>query len=213
MQTFGKISASILAHNNKSCFFILVVLAFLFHSNSIRAQADTSNSASINDTIKKASVRIHKPLKAVLFSAALPGLGQAYNRKYWKIPIIYAGLGVASYFLYDQNKKYQCFRKAYIMKVDGDPLTDGSCTLKGKRYTGTQEIETAKNYYRRNIDLISALMVLWYGLNLVDAAVDAHLFHFDVSDNLSLRIAPDIHRNQSIQQSYTSLGIALTINM
>lgn len=168
----------------------------------------TSDSTQI-DSLSKSKAKVHSPLKAVLFSAALPGLGQAYNKKYWKIPIIYVGLGVGSYFLYAQNKKYQLFRKAYQMKVDGDPLTDG----RYGRYTSEFELEQGKNYHRRNVDLISALLAVWYGLNLVDAAVDGHLFHFDVSDNLSMELSPEIKQFQAYNRSMTSFGIQLKLHL
>ncbi|MEI6310956.1 MAG: DUF5683 domain-containing protein [Bacteroidota bacterium] len=164
------------------------------------------------DTTALPKKKLHSPLKAVLFSAALPGLGQAYNKKYWKIPIVYAGLGVGAYFLYDQNKKYQGFRKAYQMKVDGDPLTDGKYVLNNRVYTSESNLEQAKNYYRRNVDLISALLVVWYGLNLVDAAVDAHLFDFDVSDDLSMQIAPDFKQYQAFNKNSTTFGVQLKLH-
>lgn len=164
------------------------------------------------DTTALPKKKLHSPLKAVLFSAALPGLGQAYNKKYWKIPIVYAGLGVGAYFLYDQNKKYQGFRKAYQMEVDGNPLTDGKYVLNNRVYTSESNLEQAKNYYRRNVDLISALLVVWYGLNLVDAAVDAHLFDFDVSDDLSMQIAPDFKQYQAFNKNSATFGVQLKLH-
>ena len=201
----------------------ILIIIFLLSSTYIRAQLIDSTSINTNSTITNSSlekdtiptkkVAYHKPLKALLFSAVLPGLGQAYNKKYWKIPIIYAGLGVASYFLYDQNKNYQKFHKAYIMKVDGDPYTDGKVFFKGKYYTNETTLQDAKNYYRRNIDLISALIVVWYGLNLVDAVVDAHLFHFDVSDNLSLEVKPAFNLYQTANKNIPTFGLNIKLNM
>ncbi len=196
----------------------LVVSTFIVQAQKIDTSAIKSDSviskiSTISDTNSTKKVAYHRPLKAFLFSAVLPGLGQAYNKKYWKIPIIYAGLGVASYFLYQQNKLYQGFRKAYIMKVDGDPYTDGVYVLNKTKYTSEASLQEAKNYYRRNIDLISALMAVWYGLNLVDAVVDAHLFHFDVSDNLSLEIRPDMNQFQASNKNVTTFGLKIKLNM
>jgi hypothetical protein len=196
---------------------VLCLLLLFFSNYCIGQNSDTTSKKlqnsnlstnTIDTTFKKKST-FHKPFKAFLFSAALPGLGQAYNKKYWKIPIIYAGFGVASYFLYDQNKKYQCYRKAYIMKVDDNPYTDGICN----GFTETSQLEQGKNFHRRNVDLISALMVVWYGLNLVDAVVDAHLFHFDVSDDLSLNIAPDFRQYHTQNQNITTFGLQIKLNM
>jgi hypothetical protein len=99
------------------------------------------------------------------------------------------------------------------MKVDGDPYTDGKYTLNENTYTSEASLQEAKNYYRRNIDLISALMAVWYGLNLVDAVVDAHLFHFDVSDNLSFEIRPDMNQYQASNKNVTTFGLKIKLNM
>ncbi len=200
------------------CGMLLTASVFAQQADTIdlTTTPDTSISLVNNgielDTTALPKKKLHSPLKAVLFSAALPGLGQAYNKKYWKIPIVYAGLGVGAYFLYDQNKKYQGFRKAYQMEVDGNPLTDGKYVLNNRVYTSESNLEQAKNYYRRNVDLISALLVVWYGLNLVDAAVDAHLFDFDVSDDLSMQISPDFKQYQAFNKNSATFGVQLKLH-
>ncbi|MDK2909928.1 MAG: hypothetical protein PWR20_1495 [Bacteroidales bacterium] len=128
------------------------------------------------------------PKKATLLSMALPGLGQAYNGKYWKIPVIYAGLGATGYFALSNRSEYRKFRAAYQYKVfnlPGDPPNEYA-TL----YTADQ-LRVQRDYYRRNMEFNYILAVVVYILNMVDAAVDAHLSAFDISDDLSLRVAPD----------------------
>ena len=123
--------------NKKRNKYLLTVLVFLFYSGPFYAQSfdtipptgapkTTTNSTSFRtgDTLAP-KINKHPPMKALLFSAVLPGLGQAYNKKYWKIPIIYAGLGGLGYLIYYENSKYQGYHKAYIMQVDGNPYTQG----------------------------------------------------------------------------------------
>ncbi len=181
--------------------YSIIVLVFLFYSACAIAQKSADSSTQIISSIdtlaskifvadsSQQKVKHHSATKALLFSAILPGLGQAYNKKYWKIPIVYAGIAGLGYLIYYENSKYQGYRNAYIYQVDGNPYTQGI-------YNGTSNIgslETGKNYYRRNLDLACVGMFVWYALNLVDATVDGHLFSFDVSDKLTMKIQPDFN--------------------
>lgn len=128
------------------------------------------------------------PKKATLLSMALPGLGQAYNRKYWKIPVIYAGLGATGYFALSSRSEYHKFKAAYQYKVfnmPGDPPNEYATF-----YT-VDQLRVQRDYYRRNMEFNYILAGVVYILNMVDAAVDAHLSAFDISDDLSLHLAPD----------------------
>jgi len=158
------------------------------HQDSLLPPIDSSSRVAFkNDTLPTTkAARNHSPKLALLFSAVLPGLGQAYNHKYWKIPIIYAGIGGLGYLIYFENAKYVNFRNAYILQVDGNPLTHGSA--EGRTDVGS--LETLKNYYKRNRDMAASFLAVWYALNLVDATVDGHLFKFDVSDKLSFHWQP-----------------------
>ncbi|MGC8866420.1 MAG: DUF5683 domain-containing protein [Bacteroidales bacterium] len=127
------------------------------------------------------------PRKATLLSMALPGLGQAYNGKYWKIPIIYAGLGTTGYMALSNRSEYRKFKAAYQYKVfnlPGDPPNEYA-----NLYTADQ-LRVQRDFYRRNMEFNYILAGLVYILNMVDAAVDAHLSAFDISDDLSLQLAP-----------------------
>lgn len=124
----------------------------------------------------------HSPLKATLFSTAVPGLGQIYNRKYWKAPIAWGGLGVAIWFVVDNNKNYQHFKDAYLEALDGNNPYEG-------RYSSNQ-LRSISDQYRRWRDLSYVATGLVYLLNIMDAAVDGYFVTFDVSEDLSLGIRP-----------------------
>ncbi len=121
------------------------------------------------------------PAKAAMLSATLPGMGQIYNRKYWKVPIIYAGFGTLYYFLDMNNSEYQKWRQAWIARVDGNPNTEDDFP----RHS-TAMLERAMDFYRRNLEITYILTAALYLLNILDASVDAHLMNFDVGEELSL---------------------------
>lgn len=139
------------------------------------------------------------PKKAGMFSAILPGLGQAYNRQYWKLPIIYAGVGAAAYFIHFNNSQYQEYRKAYIARIDGDPSTTDP-------YVGvftTDALKQLQDGYKRYLDITVLVTGLGYMLQVMDAVVYAHLKNFDISPDLSLRVSP------VVGPSYAGIGIVI----
>lgn len=149
----------------------------------------------------------HDPTKAVLLSI-IPGGGQIYNRKWWKLPIIYAGLGVSGYFIYINAVKTTNFRNEYFFR-----------RYNAKEYynpefsTYTDEgVLSLRNYHRRNMEIAIGVCAIIYLLNFVDALVDAHLFDFDISDDLSLRISPAIIHNNSFINTLTP-GLSLKLNL
>jgi hypothetical protein len=144
------------------------------------------------------------PARAAMLSATLPGLGQVYNGRYWKVPIIYAGFGTLAYFLNMNNTEYQRWRTAYIARVDGNPNT-----VDGYPHS-TDQLERAMRFYRRNLEVTYLLGAALYVLNILDANVDAHLLDFDVREDLSLRLQPVINRNLSGNGSPTA-GLSFTI--
>lgn len=136
----------------------------------------------------------HEPKKATLYSAILPGLGQAYNKKYWKVPVVYAGIGTIFYIADTNGDGYRDYRQAYDYKTGVS--TDVSDDIKdiASRYSA-ENLITIRDYYRRNMELSWIIMALWYGLNIVDATVDAHFFEYDIGDDLSLKVEPIIQPN------------------
>ena len=129
--------------------------------------------------------------KAALMSL-LPGLGQAYNKKYWKIPIIYAGLVTSAYFIESNHKKYISYKDAYLIRIDGNP---NSIDEYNNQYTDAQLV-TLKDHYKRNREISILFISLTYILNIIDASVDAHFFDYEINQDLSLHIQPTIIRQE-----------------
>ena len=125
------------------------------------------------------------PKKAALFSAILPGLGQYYNKQYWKIGVIYVGVGTAVYFVNDNLKNYNKFRRWYAGYLNND----AKIIEEAGPYTQTNA-KDAMDYYRRNLDLTVLFTALGYTLQVMDAVVFAHLKNFDISEDISLRARP-----------------------
>ncbi len=158
-----------------------------------------AQEAALHDTSAR-SENVHSPSTATIMSALLPGLGQAYNKKYWKIPIIYGGFGGLALAINFNNVRYNRYRIALKDRIDGDPTTiDPYVAI----YTD-ENLVTLKNFYRRNRDLTFIFTGALYALNILDAHIDAHLYYFDVSDDLSLRIGP------ALQDQFTP-ALALTL--
>jgi hypothetical protein len=193
----------------KTIFTTLVFLSLLaIPSPGLYAQepvpADTLKKKKEPRAVDTARIKKHSPHKATLYSMILPGLGQAYNKKYWKIPIVYAGFGVFYYLIDYNNTEYQKWRAAYnhaVSDPDGeeDPVNDY------EEYYGDNPdfLRDRKNDARRYRDLNYILAGVWYMLNVLDATVDAHLFSWEVDENLSLRMEPHL---QSQMGSYKPMG-------
>src|SRR5690606_29960683 len=141
------------------------------------------------DTLPLKAVKIDPlaPSKAAFYSAIVPGLGQAYNKKYWKIAIIYGCLGTTLYVYSWNNKKYHQYRDAYKDRLAGREVTGELAELDQDR------LIAAQRYYQRNRDLWLLITAGVYILNIVEANVDAHLMQFNVDDNLSLK--PELQQN------------------
>ena len=157
-------------------------LTLFLSSSQLKAQSDT--------TIVDSMFLNHSPKKAAMLSAILPGAGQVYNKKYWKVPLVYGAIGASLYFAFDQRDRFRDFKSAYVSRVDDDSTTIDS------KYTGVysdQNLLTLIEYHRKNRDLLFVLAGFSYILNIVDAAVDAHLFYFDVSEDLSASIRPRVN--------------------
>ena len=129
--------------------------------------------------------KIKSAKKASILSIILPGSGQIYNKKYWKVPIIYSSLATSIYFICENQKKLTNYENAYIDRVNG--RTDDYIDV----YNNTQLISII-DYYERNRDISMMITAAIYLLNIVDASVDAHLFDFDVSEDLSIETRPEI---------------------
>jgi hypothetical protein len=164
-------------------YFIFTLSVSLLFSISTSGQRITADTVIADSTLEKQ----HSPVKASLMSICLPGLGQVYNKKYWKGPIIYAGLSVMTYFIVTNAQQYSKYKNAYIESVNND--TTGKYQDLVNKYTA-EDLLSAKEYYRRNLEVSCILTGVWYILNIVDAAVDAHLFTYNISKDLSLKLDP-----------------------
>ena len=177
----------------------IFLLGFLF-GTSICYSQQTGDLLIAKDTtqLKLTPIDPLRPTKAAFYSAILPGLGQAYNKKYWKIPIVYGALGASMYFYLDNNKKYHSVRDAYKRRLAG--FTDDQYD-----YLDDARLIQAQRFYQRNRDLSLLVTISFYVLNIVDANVDAHLMQFNVNDNLS--VAPDIYQTDFTTRP--NLGLSL----
>ncbi len=128
------------------------------------------------------------PRKASMYSAVFPGLGQIYNRKYWKVPIVWGGFAALTWYTIYANDELNRYSTAIYFRTDGNPDTIDEFAL-DLRYTDAV-LNRFKDFYRRQRDRTVIWTVLFYALNIVDAAVDAHLFEFDVSEDLGIKIGP-----------------------
>jgi len=171
-------------------FFFLVFFSLM----SQLSLAQVKDSIRLTDTIskktkqnKKSAPVGHSPRTATIRSAILPGWGQYYNKKYWKIPLVYGAIGTCAGLFYYNLNEYQNARDAYRYKVDNDPAND--LLIKDKfRPVDPESIRRYRNDVRQNVDYsVLAFLVCW-GLNVVDATVDGHLKSFEVSENLSLEL-------------------------
>ena len=186
------------SHNKKKSllFFLLLLHCALSFAQGKEPGITSKDSVT---TIKKISskkdstaIKLHSPKTAAIRSAILPGLGQIYNKKYWKVPIVYGLLGIpAGIFVYNYNYYRDtrfAYRVKYNMRVNG---TDSALYVKIKdnlKPLSEESLRFYRNQFRRDIDYSALIFILFWGLNVIDATVDAHLKYFDVSPDLSLQI-------------------------
>ncbi len=169
---------------------VILLIATLFVPSFARAQAV--------DTIAGPNAD-HSPSRASIYSAVLPGLGQAYNKKYWKIPVIYAGAGILFYLAYTNNNDYGTYRKAFDYKTGTYPDAPQDIIDIAQKYN-QNDLAELRDYYRRNMELSLIGLGLWYGLNILDACVDAHFFHYEISDELTMEWEPAIKPTYGITE-------------
>ncbi|MEM7085415.1 MAG: DUF5683 domain-containing protein [Bacteroidota bacterium] len=142
------------------------------------------------------------PSKAAFYSAVVPGLGQAYNKKYWKIPIIYVGIGTGIYFYNQNTKDYNRFRDAYKRRLAG---------FEDDEFQGISDdrLIDAQRTASRNRDVSIIVSIAFYLLNIIDANVDAHLRQYNISDDLSL--LPSVNMDSLDKQA--NYGLSFTFHI
>jgi len=157
-----------------------------------------SQKTSVDSTKVDVHANVHSPRKATIYSAVFPGLGQLYNQKYWKVPLVYAGFATLGYFINFNNEQYTIYKQAYSDLIDTDPYTNSHLKLKvpssllrpDRLANFTEALRRNKDSWRRNRDLVVIGTVVFYAANIIDASVDAHFFNFDISDDLTINWVP-----------------------
>ena len=184
-------------------FFLFILLQLVSVCNYAQQKNDTAVISTPKDTgttgknilaADTSLIKKHNPKKATFRSAVLPGWGQWYNKKYWKIPIVYGALGTtAAVFLYNL-KTYKQLRQAYIYLSDTIPGNDNLIEPDFVNLS-PESIRSYRNSFRQNVDYSVLFFMLFWGLNIVDATVDAHLKAFDVSNDVTMKIKPYLNLN------------------
>jgi hypothetical protein len=198
LKSFSRFQIFTLSHL-KQIFFLTAFLSF-FGNIRTSAQVDTIYQGDkkipfykkeIVDTTEisdSALVNIKKPAHAAFYSMILPGLGQAYNGNYWKIPIIYTAISVSIFWADFNNKYYHRYKTAYILNTDGNPATvdefNGKVSAADLLYYTKQK--------RRNRDLSIIVAGVFYLLNIVDATVDSNMADYDIGDDISMKVQPAV---------------------
>ncbi|UAM98800.1 hypothetical protein K8354_02945 [Polaribacter litorisediminis] len=169
---------------------ILVLCLACFSVNLLAQKDSISKSVKLKEFKIKGKIKqggIYNPLapsKAAFYSAIFPGMGQIYNKKYWKAPIVWGALAIPAYYYQINNSDYKRFRTAYKLRKNG--LVD-EFNINGQLIVSTETLETAQEQLRENRDMSLLTGVILYILQIVEASVNAHLLQFNTDDNLSFR--------------------------
>jgi len=195
---------------NKRFYSLLLCLLSVLLSFSQKDKDSTNISTNKEiilvekQAITKKEIDPLRPSKAAFFSAILPGLGQAYNKKYWKIPLAIGGVGAGVYFYIRNDKQFDRYRDAYKRRLAGFK-DDEFIDTNGNFIISNDGLIRAQEQFRRNKELSLLVTIGIYALNIIDANVDAHLLQFNVDENLSL--SPHYQYNE--MENTSDLGVTL----
>lgn len=187
---------------------------------------DTARLTAISDSIinemqRPAKIFVPNPQRALWLSLVLPGAGQIYNRKYWKLPIVYGGFLGCIYALSWNNQMYRDYSQAYLDIMDDDPNTKSyeamlplNYDIRGREEQFKTIFKNKKNYFRKYRDMSIFAFIGVYLLSVVDAYVDAELSSFDISKDLSLKVEPALFNNTSTspRKNKSALGLQCKLN-
>ena len=192
----------------KKIWFTALCLGICF---GMQAQDDekvtNEDGVSLSDKNSSNELDPLRPAKAAFFSAVLPGLGQAYNKKYWKIPIVYGAIGTGLYFYFDNNNVYKRYRNAYKRRLAG--FTDDEFYGPGETpFLSDEALIRAQRTLKRNKELSMLVTVGLYVLNIIEANVDAHLIQYNLDENLALKPFIDFNNPNYNAQ----MGLSLNLN-
>jgi hypothetical protein len=161
--------------------------------------------ASVVDAIMVYNKNTHSPAAATILSTLIPGMGQVYNKKYWKVPIVYGGLSTLYFLVNWNNRGYIRFKNA-ISQYPNDEFNKGV-----KPYVRTkEEFELYRDIYRKNRDISFVGMIAFYALNIIDANVDANLYDWNINDDLAFRIEPTIINSNFASSVYPEPAFGIT---
>ncbi len=178
-------------------------LSFSFGEGAQRA--DEAIREGFRERLQKDTFAKHSPKRASIYSALLPGLGQAYNRKYWKIPIVFAGLGVSGYYILENRKQMRCRQDALIARLDNDSTTFPKTEFAA---ISIDILTSDRNLYRTYRDYSIIAFAAIYLLNIVDASVDAHFYKFNIDKPLAMQKKRHLYFASSKVLGKPTLGLA-----
>jgi len=172
--------------------------------------------------VDSAAKRVRNPRRATLYSTFFPGLGQIYNRKYWKVPLVWAAVGIPAYtFFYNRSWYNKCQKAISIIdtyQALGTPVPESlygtvDPKLRGFLASGQENgLRDYRNEYRKDEDYSVLFFILFWGLNIVDATVDAHLASFDVGNNLSFHFDQPSSNAMAYGSAGTGMGVSLVVD-
>lgn len=199
------------------------------HHDTVMVLNDIHDIYAIGDTLPSSSSSLASwdwhpdPLRATWLGVIVPGLGQIYNRSYWKLPLVYGAFMGCAYAISWNNTQYEDYKRAYRDILVADELsTDPHCSYiailpkgytiesMGGRTQYTATLNSRQNLYRRYRDISIAATAVVYILSIIDAYVDAQLFDFDISPDLSLNVSPEIYYNQQLKQRSAGVHLAFS---
>ncbi len=206
-------------------FCLVMILGLPMHAQEVQPGVteqdtivDRSNPEVVvkADRVKKKAINPLAPSKAAFYSAVLPGLGQVYNQRYWKVPIVFGAIGTGVYAYIYNDDLYDRFRDAFKRRRAGftdDEFYDinNSGVVPGSPDLSDEALQDAQERYQRDRDLALVITIGLYALNIIDANVDAHLKQFNVDEDLSLELKPYLEYHPI--NSDPNYGLAITIKL
>lgn len=181
--------------------YLPLILLWIFSSitSNLKAQ-ETSDVLKFSNAqiLDQTPIDPLAPSRAAFYSAIAPGLGQIFNEKYWKLPIVYGAIGTPLYFYFDNHSKYKDYRNEYKKRLKGIVNTDDP--IFGK--LDNDRVIQGQRFYQRNRDLSLVITAGFYILNIVDANIDAHLMQFNINDKLTVQPALELNPQDYNQYQY-----------
>ncbi|MGB5435661.1 MAG: DUF5683 domain-containing protein [Maribacter sp.] len=201
--------------------FLVTILTTSAQENDSIPQATDSlaldlkeKGIMVQEVVKEKPINPLAPSKAAFYSAVLPGLGQVYNKRYWKVPIVYAVLGLGVYSYNYNDDYYDRFRTAFKSRQAGF-TNDEFYDINGDNAEGADpdldidDLERQQENFQRDRDLALVITIAMYALNIIDANVDAHLKQFNINEDLSFDVRP--YLDQNAVTNNPNYGVAFTI--